>query len=146
VRIITDYVRTIEALTTASSDSLDHTTLHSSYENAINLPHVLHSSESLTDWFAALVTENEDLSLECDTAIANCNMLTARVMQLEAQLMQTLHPMTATTSSSPTGHKEQTDPEKFTAEDHSKLMSFITLVCSRLIDHPREFPNEQSKL
>jgi hypothetical protein len=79
VRIITDHVRTIEALAATSADSLDHTMLHSSYENAISLARTLHSSENLTDRFTALATENEDLALERDTAIADRNTLTARV-------------------------------------------------------------------
>jgi hypothetical protein len=64
VRIIADHARAIEALTAASADSLDHATLVSSYENAISLARVLHSSENLTDQFAALATENKDLVLE----------------------------------------------------------------------------------
>jgi BioD-like phosphotransacetylase family protein len=87
VRIVSDHARAIEALAAASADSLDHATLRSSYENAINLARALHSSENLTDRFAALVTENEDLALERDAAVADRNALTARVTQLEAQLM-----------------------------------------------------------
>jgi hypothetical protein len=49
MRIIADHIRTIEALAAASTDSLDHATLHSSYENAISLTCALHSSENLTD-------------------------------------------------------------------------------------------------
>jgi hypothetical protein len=146
MRIVTDHVRAIEALAAASTDSLDHATLRSSYENAINLACVLHSSKNLTDRFAMLVTENEDLALEHDTTIADHNALTAWVMQPEAQLMQTLALATAATSSSPTGHKGQTNPEKFTGEDHGKLRSFVALLRLRLIDRPGEFPNEQSKL
>jgi hypothetical protein len=77
VRIVADHVRAIEALAAASADSLDHTTLHSSYENAISLARTLHSSENLTDRFTALATENEDLTLERDAAIADRNTLTA---------------------------------------------------------------------
>jgi hypothetical protein len=39
VRIIVNYVLAIEALAAASTDSLDHARLRSSYENAINLAH-----------------------------------------------------------------------------------------------------------
>jgi hypothetical protein len=47
---------------------------------------------------------------------------------------------------SPASHKGQTDPEKITGEDRSKLRSFVALLRLRLIDHPGEFPNKQSKL
>jgi hypothetical protein len=67
-------------------------------------------------------------------------------MQLEAQLMQTLTLTTATTNSSPASYKRQTDPEKFTREDCSKLRSFMALLYLHLIDCPTEFPNEQLKL
>jgi hypothetical protein len=77
VRIIADHIHAIEALATASVDSLHHTMLCSSYENAINLTYVLHSSENLTNQFAILVTENEDLVLKRDAAATNCNALTA---------------------------------------------------------------------
>jgi hypothetical protein len=146
VRIITDHTRAIEALAAASTDSLDHATLLSSYENAISLARTLHSSENLTDRFAALATENEDLALERDAAVTDRNTLTARVTQLEAQLAQTLALANVTTTSSPAGRKGQTDPEKFTREDRSKLRSFVALLHLRLIDRPGEFPNEQSKL
>jgi hypothetical protein len=86
VRIVADHIHAIKALAAASVDSLDHTTLRSSYENAISLAHALHSSENLTDRFTALATKNEDLALERDAAIADRNTLTARVTQLEAQL------------------------------------------------------------
>jgi hypothetical protein len=76
VRIIADHARAVEALTAASTDSLNHATLLSSYENAISLTRALHSSENLTDRFAALATENEDLALERDAAIADRNTLT----------------------------------------------------------------------
>jgi hypothetical protein len=120
--------------------------LCSSYENAINLTHELHSSENLTDRFAALVTENEDLALECDATVADHNTLTARVTQLEAQLAQTLALTNIATTSSPASCKGQTDPEKFTGEDRGKLRSFVALLRLCLIDRPGEFPNEQSKL
>jgi hypothetical protein len=103
MRIITDHIRAVEDLAATSTNSLNHATLRTSYEHAINLAHTLHSSENVTDRFAVLVTENEDLMLERDTTIANCNALTMWVMQLEAQLMQTLALMTATTNSSPPG-------------------------------------------
>jgi hypothetical protein len=60
--------------------------------------------------------------------------------------METLAIATAATNSSPTGHKGQTDPEKFTMEDHGKLRSFVALLHLCLINHPGQFPNEQSKL
>jgi hypothetical protein len=44
------------------------------------------------------------------------------------------------------GYKGQTDPKKFTREDRHKLRSLIALLRLRLIDRPREFPDEQSKL
>jgi hypothetical protein len=146
MRIITDHVCAIEALAATSVNSLDHAMLCTSYENAINLAHTLHSTENLTDRFAALVTENEDLVLERDTAIADHNTLTAWVMQLMAQLIQTLALMTDATNASPTSYKGQTDPEMFTREDYGKLRSFVALLCLCLIDCPGEFPNEQSKL
>jgi hypothetical protein len=90
VRIIADHARAIEALAAASVDSLDHAMLLSSYENAISLTCMLYSSKNLTDQFSALTTENEDLMLERDAAIADRNTLTAQVTQLEAQLVQTL--------------------------------------------------------
>jgi hypothetical protein len=146
VRIIADHARAVEALATASTDSLDHATLLSSYENAISLARALHSSENLTDRFATLAPENEDLALERDASVTDRNTLTARVTQLEAQPAQTLALANVATTSSPAGHKGQTDPERFTGEDRSKLRSFVALLRLRLIHRPREFPNEQSKL
>jgi hypothetical protein len=146
VRIIADHARAVEALAATSADSLNHATLLSSYENAISLARALHSSENLTDRFAALATENEDLALERDAAIADRNTLTARVTQLEAQLAQTLALANVATNSSPASRKGQTDPEKFTGEDRSKLRSFVALLHLHLIDRPGEFLNEQSKL
>jgi hypothetical protein len=105
IRIIADYARAIEALATTSTDSLDHATLLSSYENLISLAHGLHSIENLTDQFAALATENEDLALERDAAIGNRNTLTPRVTQLKAQLAQTLALANVATNSSPAGCK-----------------------------------------
>jgi hypothetical protein len=127
VKALANHVRAVKALTAASADSLDHATLSSSYEHAINLARVLYSSENLTNRFAVLVTENKDLALERDPATADCNMLTAWVTQLQAQLMQTLTLTTATTNTSPTGHKGQTDPEKFTREDRGKLRSLVAV-------------------
>jgi hypothetical protein len=98
IKIVTEYARAMEALMTATADSLDHAMLHTSYENGINLAHILHSSENLTDWFGALVTETEDLMLDDDAAVADRNTLTTRVIQLEAQLMQTLALMTTATT------------------------------------------------
>jgi hypothetical protein len=49
VTIIADDVYAIKALPTTATDSLDHATLRTIYENAINLAHALHSSENLTD-------------------------------------------------------------------------------------------------
>jgi hypothetical protein len=146
VRIVADHVRAVEALAATSADSLDHATLHSSYENAISLARALHSSGNLTDRFTALATENEDLALERDAAVAHRNTLTTRVTQLEAQLVQTLALVNAATTSSTTGRKGQTDPEKFTGEDRGKLRSLVALLRLRLIDRPGEFPNEQAKL
>jgi hypothetical protein len=69
MRIVANHICAIEALAAASADCLDHAMLRSSYENAINLTGTPHSSENLTDGFTALVTENEDLILECDASI-----------------------------------------------------------------------------
>jgi hypothetical protein len=145
VRIVADHVRAIEALAATSAKSLDYATLLSSYENAISLTCVLHSSENLTDRFATLPTKNEDLVLEQDTAIADHNTLTAQVTQLEAQLMQTLALANVPTNLLPTSCTGQTDPKKFTVEDRGKLWSFLALLHLRLIDCPTVFANEQSK-
>jgi hypothetical protein len=64
MRIVADHIHTVEALATASMDSVNYATLHSSYENMISLTHALHSSKNLTNWFTDLTTENEDLTLE----------------------------------------------------------------------------------
>jgi hypothetical protein len=146
VKIVTVYACAIEALAAASMEYLYHTTLHTSYENAINLACTLHSSKNLTDRFATLVTETEELMLAHDATITDDNALTTQVVQLKAQLMQTITLMTTATNSSSTGCKGQTNPEKFTMEDCSKLRSFVALLHLHLIDCPREFPNEQSKL
>jgi hypothetical protein len=42
--------------------------------------------------------------------------------------MQTLALMITTANSSPVSYKGLTDPEKFTAQDHSKLRSFVALL------------------
>jgi hypothetical protein len=146
VKIVAGHPRTLEALAATSTDPRDNATLCTSYENTNNLTHTQHSSQNLTNQFAILVTKTEDLILECDTTISDHNMLTTQVMQLKAQLMQTLAIVTTTTNVSPAGHKGQTDPEKFTIEDHGKLRSFVALLHLCLIDHPGEFPNEQCKL
>jgi hypothetical protein len=117
MRIVANHVRDVKAITTTSINSLDYATLRCSYENVFNLAQVLHSSENLTNRFATLVTKNEDLLLERDATMADHNILTTWVTQLEAQLTQTLALMTATTNSSSADHKGQTDPEKFTGED-----------------------------
>jgi hypothetical protein len=49
VKIITGHTRTLEALAATSVDSLDHATLRTSYENAINLTRTLHCSKKLTN-------------------------------------------------------------------------------------------------
>jgi hypothetical protein len=128
VRIVTDHVRAIKALTTTSVDSLNHATLHSSYENAISLTRTLHSSKNLTDRFTALANKNEDLALEQDAAVTDRNTLTTQVTQLDAQLTQTLALANVTTNLSTAGCKGQMDPEKFTGEDCGKLRSFVALL------------------
>jgi hypothetical protein len=75
VRILTDYACTIEALATTSTNSFDPTTLHASYEGAVNLTHALNTSKNLTDQFTALAAEIKDLSLNRDATIADCNIL-----------------------------------------------------------------------
>jgi hypothetical protein len=84
--IIADHTQAINALASFPTDSLDAVTLHANYEGAVNLAHTLNTSENLTNWFTTLTTENEELSLERDTAIANQNALTTYISQLEAQL------------------------------------------------------------
>jgi hypothetical protein len=144
--IIADHICAITALAATSVNSLNYATLQTSYKNAINPARALHSSGNLSNQFAMLVTENEDVGLKRDPTSTDHNVVTARAMQLEAQLTQTLAVMTATTHSSPAGHKGQTDPEKFTGQDHSKLRYFVALLFLHLIDCPREFLNEKSKL
>jgi hypothetical protein len=99
MRILSNHAYAIEALATASMDSLDYAMLCSSYENMINPAYILYSSKNLTNQFAMLVTKNKDLTLEHDAAITNHNALTTWVTQLKAQLMQTLTLTTATTNS-----------------------------------------------
>jgi hypothetical protein len=84
--IIASHTCTIEALTATSGDLLNHARLCISYKNTINLGCAVHSSENLTDQFAALLTETEDLVLEPNAAITDCNALTTWVVQLEAHL------------------------------------------------------------
>jgi hypothetical protein len=110
IKIITGHTPTMQALPATSTESLVNTTLHTSYENTINLTCTLHSSEDLTHWFMALLTKTEDLTLEHDSTIANHNMLTTEVMQLETQLTKTLTLPTTTANSSPAGHNGQTYP------------------------------------
>jgi hypothetical protein len=105
MRIITNHIHAIKALTTTSADSLDHAMLCSSYENAISLTYALYSSENLTNWYTTLATENKDLVLEQYATIADRNTLTAWVTQLEAQLTQTLALANITTNSSTASRK-----------------------------------------
>jgi hypothetical protein len=146
VRILADHARAIEALATTSADSFDPATLCASYEGAVNLARALNTSENLTNRFTALAAKIEDLSLDRDAAVADCNTLSTRVTQLESQLCQTLALANLASSSVPALRKMQPDPKPFTGEDRNKLRSFITMLHLRLIDRPGEFPNEQSKL
>jgi hypothetical protein len=79
MKIIAGHAYALKALTTTSVDRLDYATLHTSYKNAMNLTHTLYSTENLTDWFATLVTETEDLMLEHNATITDHNTLTAQV-------------------------------------------------------------------
>jgi hypothetical protein len=146
VSILADHACAIEALAATSTDSLDPATLCASYEGAVNLAHVLNTSENLTDRFTALATEIQDLCLDRDTTIVDRNMLSTWVTQLESQLSQTLALANLASSSIPTPCKIQPDPKPFTGEECNKLRSFITMLHLRLIDRPGEFPDEQSKL
>jgi hypothetical protein len=146
MRILADHARAIKALAATSGDSFDPVTLLVSYEGAVNLAHTLNTSENLTDQFTALATKINDLSLDRDAAIANRNMLSTCVTQLESQLSQTLTLANLALSSIPTPCKMQPDPKPFTGEERNKLQSFITMLHLRLIDRPGEFPDEQSKL
>jgi hypothetical protein len=140
--MLADHGHTIEALAATSTNSFDPATLHASYEGAVNLAHTLNTSENLTNQFTALATKIEDLSLDRDTAIADCNMLSTQVTQLESQLSQTLALANLASSSIPALHKTQPDPKPFTGEECNKLRSFITMLHLHLIDRPGEFPVE----
>jgi hypothetical protein len=79
VKIIAGHAHTFNAPTAACTESLesiDHSILSTSYENTINLTRAVHSSENLTNWFTALLTETEYLTLEPDASLANYNALT----------------------------------------------------------------------
>jgi hypothetical protein len=145
VRIIADHARAIDALASSPADSLDAVTLRANYEGAVNLARALNTSENLTNRFAALTAENDDLSLERDAAVADRNALTARVSQLEAQLTQTLALANAA-ASLPVSRRSQPDPKPFTGEDRTLLQPFLLTLRLRLQDRPGEFPDEQSKL
>jgi hypothetical protein len=101
VRILADDAHAIKALATTSANSFDPATLRVSYEGAVNLAHALNTSENLTDQFTALTAKIEDLSLNRHAAIADCNMLSTWVTQLESQLSQTLALANLTSSSIP---------------------------------------------
>jgi hypothetical protein len=146
MRILADYAYAIKALAATSANSFDPATLRVSYEGAVNLAHALNTSKNLTDRFTALATKIEDLSLDRDAAIANCNMLSTHVTQLESQLSQTLALANLASSSVPALRKMQPDPKPFTGEECSKLHSFITMLHLCLIDRPSKFPDEQLKL
>jgi hypothetical protein len=141
IRIITNHIRAIEALATASMNSLNYAMLLSSYKNVISLAHALHSSRNLTDQFATLATENEDLMLKQDTTIADYNTLTACVSQLKVQLTQMLALANAATLL-PVSCRSQLDPKLFTREDYTLLQPFLLTLHLYLQDYPREFPNE----
>jgi hypothetical protein len=119
--------------------------LCTNYEGAVNLSRTLNASENLTNRFAALTAENEELSLERDTAIANQNALSTRICQPALHLTQILALANAT-ASLPVSHRSQPDPKPFTGEDCTMLQPFLLTLCLHLQDHPREFPDEQSKL
>jgi hypothetical protein len=116
VRILADHARTIEALATSSTDSFDPATLRASYDGGVNLAHALNTSENLTDRFTAITAEIEDLSLDRDATVADRNMLSTRVTQLESQLSQTLALANLASSSIPAPCKAQPDPKPFTGE------------------------------
>jgi hypothetical protein len=146
VRIPADYAYAIKALAATSANSFNPATLRMSYEGVVNLTCTLNTSKNLTNQFTAHTTKIEDLSLNRDATIADCNMLSAQVTQLKSQLSQTLALTNLALSSIPALCKVQPDPKPFTGEEHNKLRSFITILCLRLIDRPGEFPDEQSKL
>jgi hypothetical protein len=121
VRILRDHANAIEALATTSADSFDPATLRASYKGAVNLTYALNTSENLTNQFTALTTKIEDLSLHRDTTVADCNMLSTWVTQLESQLSQTLGLANLALSSIPTLCKMQPDPKPFIGEERNKL-------------------------
>jgi hypothetical protein len=86
VRILTDHAHAIEALAATSADSFDPATLCVSYEGAVNITHAFNTSKNLTDQFTALAAKIEDLSLDRDATLADCNILSTHVTQLESQL------------------------------------------------------------
>jgi hypothetical protein len=137
-----DHARTIEALAATSTDSFNPAMLRASYEGAVNLAYALNTSKNLTDRFTALATKIEDLSLDQDAAVADHNMLSTCVTQLESQLSQTLTLANLALSSIPTPCKMQPDPKPFTGEECSKLRSFITMLHLRLINRPGKFPDK----
>jgi hypothetical protein len=105
-------------------DSLDPVILRTNDEGAVNIARALNTSENLTNQFAALTTENEDLSLERDAAVADRNALTTHVSQLETQLTQTLA-LANTAASLPVSCRSQPDPRPFTGEDRTLLQPFL---------------------
>jgi hypothetical protein len=145
MRIITDHARAIDALASSPADSLDAVTLRANYEGAVKLARALNTSENITNRFAALTAENEELSLERDAAITDRNALTARVSQLEAQLTQKLT-LTNAAASLPVNRRSQPDPKPFTGEDCTLLQPFLLTLYLCLQDCPGEFPDEQSNL
>jgi hypothetical protein len=111
----------------------------------VNLAGTLNTSKNLSNRFAALTAENDDLSLERDPTIADRNALTARVSQLEVQLTQTLALANAT-ASSPISRRSQPNPKPFIGEDRTLLQPFLLTHHLCLQNRPGEFPDEQSKL
>jgi hypothetical protein len=152
VKIMATHTHGLEALATVSVDNLDPATLCTHYNNAIQLARALNASENLTEQFTTLLSDTETLTNERDAATADLNTATTQLTQLRTQLTQMLALTTAAATNANNGggqmgsRKGQTDPEKFTGEDRHKLRSFIALLRLRLIDRPREFPDEQSKL
>jgi hypothetical protein len=149
VRIMADHARGLEALAATSADNLDPAMLLTRYNNAIQLARALNISENLTERFTTLLSDIEILTTKRDASTADLNTATTKLTQLRTQLMQTLALATAAATTSRGqmgGRKGQTDPETFTGEDRHRLRSFIALLRLRLIDCPREFPDEQSKL
>jgi hypothetical protein len=152
VKIMVTHAHGLKALAAASVDNLDPAMLCTHYNNAIQLAHTLNASENLTEQFTTLLSDTKTLTNEQDAATTDLNTATAQLTQLRTQLTQTLALATVAATNANNGRgqtgsrKGQTDPEKFTREDQHKLRSFIALLRLRLIDHPGEFPNEQSKL